>query len=137
MGRIIRLLAELINQGHDTLSLIFDILGIQISDKTLHFMVFGFFGILMFLVVDVIFKWISKWSITAISFIYTFTFLSIFALSVEIQQKITGRGNMEFDDILAGIVGFIVMFGVYIIIRLCIFYGKKLYAEHKGREVEH
>ncbi|WP_202708945.1 VanZ family protein [Sporosalibacterium faouarense] len=132
MGKVIKMMAELVNLGHDMIQLILSIIGVQVSDKSLHFIIFGIIGMIMFLIVDITFKWISKWSITAISFIYTFTFLAIFALSVEIQQKITGRGNMEFNDIVAGILGFVTLFGAYAFVRLCIVFGKKAYYKRKN-----
>ncbi|MEK1830761.1 hypothetical protein AAAC51_22150 [Priestia megaterium] len=57
-----------------------------------------------------IFKLLSKWkfSITAISFIYTLTVMLVLVFAIEIQQGITTRGNMEFDDAIAGLWGFLV-----------------------------
>ena len=90
-------------------------------------MIFGISGILLFIFIDIMFKWISKWSITAISFIYTITCLIILVLAIEIQQKITGRGNMEFNDALASILGFLAFFGAYVIIRAIVWVTIKLY----------
>ncbi len=50
----------------------------------------------------------------AISFIYTFTVLVVFVFAIEIEQKLTGRGNMEFQDIVEGLWGFIVAFAIYL-----------------------
>ncbi len=136
MGEIIKLLAELVNRIHDILAIIFGILGIQLSDKRLHFIIFGGFGIFMFIIVDWTFKKISKWSISAISFIYTFTFLTVLALNVEIEQKITGSGNMEFQDIVAGVLGFLAMFVIYVAIRIIIVLGIKIYKKYSKREIE-
>ena len=80
----------------------------------------GIVGTVLFAVTDVAFRWISKWSISAISFVYTLTILVIVALSMEIQQQITGRGALDFNDIVAGIWGFMVLFGLYILVRMAI-----------------
>lgn len=127
MAQFIKFFARIINEFHDMIIMLFNLLGFNFTDKELHFWVIGIAGILLFLFVDKIFKWISKWSITAISFIYTITFLIIMVLAIEIQQKITGRGNMEFDDALASILGFLAFFGAYLIIRVSIKLSIKLY----------
>lgn len=131
MGEIIKLLAYLANEVHDILDKILEVIGLDLSDKTLHFIFFGFLGVVMFLVVNIVFRWISKWSIELISFIYTFTFLAVLALSIEIQQKITGRGNMEFNDIVAGLLGFVTFTGIYAVIRGAIYHIIKIYKKRK------
>ena len=69
-----------------------------------------------FVVVQFLFRFLSKWSITVISFIYTLTVLLVIVFAIEIQQKITGRGNMEFADAVsrtAGISGVVPrLFGI-------------------------
>jgi len=77
------------------------------------------------------FRILSKWSITVISFIYTFTMVLVFVFALEIQQGITGSGNMEFDDAAIGVVGFFVFFGVYLLIRGIAFGIKKLLYRRK------
>ena len=37
--------------------------------------------------------------------------------AIEIGQKVTGTGNMEFADIVMGVFGFIVMFLVFSVVR--------------------
>ena len=123
---------SIINRLHDILLLVVGKLGLRFSDKQLHFWVLGLIGIALFVAVDVAFKRISKWSISAISFIYTLTVLVVIALSMEIQQQITGRGALDFNDIIAGIWGFIVLLGLYILVRLAIRVGSKLYQKTTG-----
>ncbi|HWQ42379.1 MAG TPA: hypothetical protein VN456_10155, partial [Desulfosporosinus sp.] len=55
-----------------------------------------------------------RYSLTAISFIYTFTILVVLVFAIEIEQKITGRGHMEFQDIVEGLWGFLVAFAIYL-----------------------
>ncbi len=136
MGEVIKLLANIINELHDNLVILLQLLGLSLTDKELHFWIFGVFGIAFFFSVDVVFKWIAKWSITALSFIYTITFLIIMVLAIEIQQKITGRGNMEFNDAVASILGFLAIFGVYVIIRVLVYFGMKFYRKSMGNKKE-
>jgi len=91
----------------------------------------GFFGFISFVLVHIAFKMLSKWSITAISFIYTFTMVLVFVFAIEIQQGITGSGNMEFHDAAISIVGFLVFFGVYLFIKGIVFGVKKLHHRRK------
>ncbi|WP_339060552.1 hypothetical protein [Tepidibacillus marianensis] len=108
----------MVNNVHDILILLFDNLGFHLTDKDLHFWVIGIIGILFFFVTDVIFKALAKWSISVLSFVYTFTVFIVLVFSLEIEQKITNRGHMEFNDIIAGLWGFFAIFGVYLGIRL-------------------
>ncbi len=117
MGEIIKLIANIVNELHDQLVILFGLMGFNLTDKELHFWIIGIFGIVFFFFVDILFKWIAKWSITALSFIYTTTLLVIMVLAIEIQQKITGRGNMELNDAIVSILGFLAAFGVYLAIK--------------------
>ncbi|WP_407390489.1 hypothetical protein [Carnobacterium jeotgali] len=114
MRELILLLANSVNEVHDILNQIF---GMSMSDKDLHFWVFGIMGIILFLVVYIIFKIIEKWkfSATILSFIFTFTMMTVLVFAIEIQQAITNRGNMEFADAAMGLWGFIVFFVLYAI----------------------
>jgi hypothetical protein len=114
----ILILTEIVNIFHDQLLHVSNALGLNLSDKELHLWVFGVLGILSFFIVHHFFKLLAKHSITAISFIYTFTVLVVIVFAVEIQQKITGRGNMEFQDAVMGLWGFILFFIGYLIIKM-------------------
>lgn len=120
MGQVVKLLAQLVNNVHDDLIVVFNALGFNFSDKDMHFWVIGVIGMILFLITNSIFKWISKFSISALSFIYTFTVLVVLVFAVEIQQKITGRGNMELKDATVGLKGFLYIFLIYLVIVLSI-----------------
>lgn len=115
MKELILLLATIVNEVHDVLDQIF---GMSMSDKDLHFWVIGIIGIILFLVVYIVFKIIEKWkfSATILSFIFTFTMMTVLVFAIEIQQAITNRGNMEFADAAMGLWGFVVFFTIYAII---------------------
>lgn len=64
-----------------------------------------------------VFKRLAKFSITAVSFIYVFTVMVVITFAIEIGQKVSGTGNMDFGDIVSGMWGFIALFGVYALVR--------------------
>lgn len=126
MEGLIVLIVAIVNELHDLLIEVVYRFGITASDKDLHFWIIGLLGMFGFIIVQLLFKLLSKWSITAISFIYTLTVLLVVVFAIEIQQKITGRGNMEFQDAVVGLQGFIVLFIIYLIIRGIVFGVKHL-----------
>lgn len=122
----LKFVTSIINYFHDKLIWLTKFFGLKLNDKQLHFLVIGIIGILLFVLVHKVFKYLVQYSLTAISFIYTFTVLVVFVFAIEIGQKVTGRGNMEFQDIVDGLWGFLVAFAVYLAIVLCVRWGKKL-----------
>ncbi len=88
------------------------------SDKEMHFLVIGFLGMGMIFVVYPLFKYLAKHDHEmVIAWIYVFTVIIVITFAIEIGQKITHTGNMEFADILYGIVGFLAMFLVFSVLR--------------------
>ena len=77
------------------------------SDKELHFIVIGLLGMAFVFIVYPVF----------IAWIYVFTLILVVTFAIEIGQKVTNTGAMEFADIVFGVVGFIVMFFIFSIIR--------------------
>ncbi|MGG1687311.1 hypothetical protein [Pseudalkalibacillus sp. NRS-1564] len=126
MGEFIKLIVAIVNELHDIVIMLMYSLGFSVTDKQLHFWVIGLLGMGGFIVVQFLFRILANWSITAISFIYTVTVLLVVVFAIEIQQKITGRGNMEFADAVVGLQGFIVLFILYVAIRLILIGIKKL-----------
>lgn len=116
MSEVLRSIAAIVNELHDLVNLVTTRLGLPLSDGQLHFLVFGLFGLIAFILVDAVFRRLAKWSVSLLSFLYTGTLLAVLALSVEIQQRLTGRGAMDFADLVAGVWGFLVLTGVYIVV---------------------
>lgn len=131
MTEIIKLMMDITNNIHDKFIKESSSFGLNFSDKQLHFIIIGIMGIFIFACTQFVFKKLIKYSLTSISFIYTFTVLIVIVFGIEIEQKITKRGNMEFADILAGVYGFLYLFAVYLIIRLIVYCVKKLFAAIK------
>ena len=130
MQKALMVLAYLMNYLHDVIIAITGRMGFHLSDKDLHFWLVGCLGLIFFILADKTFKWAAKWNISVISFIYTFTVLVVLVFALEIEQGITGRGNMELKDILVGLWGFIFIFSVYLFIRI-IFFGVSRLAGRK------
>lgn len=87
------------------------------TDKQLHFLVIGILGMLILMVIYPLFKILSENHILAIAFIYVFTVIVVITFAIEIGQKISGTGTMDFADIVFGIAGFLLMFAVFAVIR--------------------
>ena len=87
------------------------------TDKQLHFLVIGIIGMLILAVIYPLFKILSENHILAIAFIYVFTVIVVITFAIEIGQKVTNTGNMEFSDIVFGVVGFFVMFFIFALVR--------------------
>lgn len=115
---IMKIIVSLVNYVHDSLNQILRHWMPGLTDKDLHFIVIGIIGLTIFILTDYLFKKLAKYNISIISFIYTFTVLMVIVFSIEIEQKITGRGSMEFSDIVFGLWGSIVLVVAYILVRI-------------------
>ncbi|WP_088043398.1 hypothetical protein [Bacillus sp. EAC] len=129
MKEIIIKLTEILNNIHDIIQLyVSDKLNLELSDKDLHFWIMGIIGITAFILVLILSKLISKmpFGITILSFLYTFTFMVVLVFAIEIQQAITNRGHMEFQDAVIGLWGFIVFFLCFALISSIFLLTKKI-----------
>lgn len=126
MSSVLKFITSIMNYFHDKLILSTKFMGLDLDDKQLHFLVIGLIGIILFVCVHKLFKYLVRYSLTAISFIYTFTVLVVFVFAIEIGQKVTGRGNMEFQDIVEGLWGFLVAFALYMGVVISVHLVKKL-----------
>ncbi|PLR91231.1 hypothetical protein [Bacillus sp. T33-2] len=131
MKEAIKLIAEFVNPLHDVPVVLSGALGFNLSDKDLHFWVIGVIGLVLFVMTEVIFKMLAKWSTTSIAFIYTVTVLLVIVFAIEIQQKITGRGNMEFADITIGLYGFFALALLYLLCKLFVRLVKKRFSRNR------
>jgi len=104
---------------HNKILTINDMYEYNLSDKTLHFLVIGFLGIALVLVIHPVFKLLAKTNhIMAITWIYAFTLIVVITFAIEIGQKVTNTGMMEFADIMYGVVGFLYMFFIFMMVRV-------------------
>lgn len=119
MGPILNRLMIFINRIHDFIIRKTNN-HFNLTDKHLHFIFMAMIGMLIFLIVLPLFKYLAKKSITSIAFIYSFTCLVVITFAIEIGQKVTGGGHMEFSDIAYGLYGFIVFFVIYLMIAITV-----------------
>lgn len=118
MENFLYLIVSLIARIHNSILTINDQSQYVFTDKELHFIVMGIMGILLIFLIHPIFKWLSdSGHIMVVSFFYVFTVIIVITFAIEIGQKVTNTGNMEFADICYGILGFLAAFAVFMIIR--------------------
>lgn len=106
-----------ISDVHDYILTLNDKYEYRFTDKELHFLVVAIIGMMLVLIVHPIFKWLSKKHVIVITWIYVFTLMIVLTFAIEIGQKVTNTGNMEFEDIVFGIAGFLVFFSIFLIAR--------------------
>ncbi|MFJ7638231.1 hypothetical protein ACIQXR_13015 [Peribacillus sp. NPDC097224] len=136
MKEIILVLTEIINNIHDfILIFVSDTLNLNATDKDLHFWIMGIIGIIIFIFVLVLSNIISRlrFGITILSFIYTFTVMVVLVFAIEIQQALTSRGNMEFQDAAIGLWGFIVFFLIFVVLSFLYLFIKRILKQTKKR----
>ncbi|WHX64173.1 hypothetical protein [Peribacillus frigoritolerans] len=134
MKEIIQILAEIVNNLHDfILFFVSDTLNSNATDKDLHFWIMGIIGIIIFLFVLFLSNLISRmrFGITILSFLYTFTVMVVLVFAIELQQALTSRGNMEFQDAAVGLWGFIVFFMVFAVLSSLFLLVKNFFKQSK------
>lgn len=118
MSRFLYWIVELIARVHSYLLKLNDAYEYNFSDKELHFLIIGALGMAMIFVVHPVFKWLVRHNhIMVISWIYVFTLIIVITFAIEIGQRVTHTGVMEFADIVFGVFGFFCMFFVFSVIR--------------------
>ena len=130
---ILREMTMLMAQIHGMLMRINDGFELQLGDKDWHFIVMAALAMALFFVVHFVFARLAKWSVTAISFIYVFTVMTVLGFAIEIGQKITGTGAMDFADVVAGLQGVLAFFVVYSVYRLIAYGLSRLFTGKKRR----
>lgn len=125
---------EIIAKIHNKLLSLNDRFEYQFTDKELHFLVIGALGMGLIFVVYPFFKWLANRNhVMVIAWIYVFTVIIVITFAIEIGQRVTHTGAMEFADIVFGIVGFIVMFLIFSVFR-GIYKGIRRFIENNWRK---
>ena len=118
MRELLYLIVEIIAVIHNKIMSLNDAWEYSFTDKELHFLIIGIIGMLMVFMVYPVFKWLANHNaIMTMTWIYVFTLVIVLTFAIEIGQKVSQTGVMEFADIMFGLVGFIVMFSVFAVIR--------------------
>lgn len=117
LKKIVDLLIDIIYKTHTYFLSMNDSFEAQLSDKQLHFLIIGLLGIGMLLVIYPLFKWMAKKNLTVlISWFYVFTALVVITFAIEIGQWYSHTGKMDFNDILAGLVGYFAMSFIFLLV---------------------
>lgn len=123
MRELLYAVVGLISKFHDKIMQLNNAYETNFSDKDLHFLVIGLLGLGLIFVVYPLFKFLAKRNHEmVIAWIYVTTVIVVITFAIEIGQKITGTGNMEFADIMYGVVGFMAMFFAFCFLRM-IYHG--------------
>lgn len=118
MNEIIYQFITWVSRVHEHVIGINDSGGYYFSDKQLHFIVVGLFGMALIFVLYPIFKLLAETGHTMIvTWLYVFTVIVVLCFAIEIGQWYSGTGVMETEDITSGITGFLVMFFIFAVIR--------------------
>lgn len=107
MLKYLRMLVAWTARAHSAILSLNDSFEMNFSDKELHFLVIGAMGLVLILLVYPVFKWLANRNrVLAITWIYVLTVLTVVTFAIEIGQRVTGTGDMDFGDIVAGMGGF-------------------------------
>ncbi len=111
-------IVEMFAEVHSRILSLNDAYEYNFSDKELHFLVIGLLGMALIFVIYPIFKLLAATGhVMVISWVYVFTLIIVVTFAIEIGQRVTGTGTMEFADIMFGVVGFLFMFFIFSLIR--------------------
>lgn len=135
MKQLLYAIVGIISKIHDKVMQLNNAFETNFSDKDLHFLVIGLLGLGMIFVIYPLFKYLAKRGHEmVIAWIYVTTVLVVITFAIEIGQKLTGTGNMEFADIMYGLVGFMAMFAAFCFVR-GIYHGiQKLIRYYKEKD---
>ncbi len=118
MKELLYWIVQCIAKIHSWLLRLNDAYEYNFTDKQLHFLVIGVLGMGLIFTVYPVFKWLAKRGhVMTIAWIYVFTLIIVITFAIEIGQKVTNTGAMEFADIVMGVFGFVVMYTVFAVIR--------------------
>ena len=121
-------------RAHDFIMTLNDRFETRLSDKQLHFIVIGAIGLLLLAAVYPVFRWLARRGrVLAITWIYALTVLVVLTFAIEIGQRVTGTGYMEFGDIAAGLGGFVAVTAAILALRLVTLSAKALFGLGKKR----
>ncbi len=118
MKKILYTLIHIISAAHEWFLSLNDSHELFLNDKQLHFLVIGLLGLALVLLLHPIFTLLAKHDhVLVITWLYVFTVVIVVTFAIEIGERASGQGTMEFADIAFGVVGFLVMFAVFAVIR--------------------
>ena len=127
-SKIISKIITIVTYLHTEILGLNDSYELYLSDKELHFYVVAIFGFILLVVLFPLFNFLVKRKKTLyITWIYVFTFLLAFTLLIEVGQKLSGTGDMDYMDTVAGLVGFLLVSLIVFILRWLFMFIKYLF----------
>ena len=118
MNTLIYGMLEMIARFHSKILTLNDAYEYNFTDKELHFIVIGLVGLGLIFLLHPFFKLLAKTNhVMVISWLYVFTLIIMVTFAIEIGQKLTGTGVMELEDMTSGIMGFLVIFLIFAVVR--------------------
>ena len=103
---------------HDLILHLNDRFAINLSDKDLHFLIFGAFGLMLLTVVYPLFRYLHRKNrVLTTAWVYAFTLIVILCFAIEFGQHFSGTGAMELGDVIAGVGGFLAATGALLLFR--------------------
>ena len=117
MVRFLYFMVEGVARIHNKILQINDSSALFLTDKQLHFAVMGLLGMGMLLLIYPLFLALSKNHVLTIAWIYVFTVMVMLSFAIEIGQGITGTGNMDLEDVISGLAGFMLLFIIFALVR--------------------
>ncbi|MEE1228276.1 MAG: hypothetical protein U0K57_04830 [Lachnospiraceae bacterium] len=117
MEQFLRSLVIAFARAHSYILSLNDAYEQNFSDKELHFLVIGLIGMALVAVIYPLFQALSHDHVLVIVFIYVFTLILVLTFAIEIGQGYSGTGTMDFADIEFGVVGFLLFFAIFALIR--------------------
>ncbi len=136
MDKYLHMLVAWVTRAHDFIMTLNDSFETNFSDKELHFLVIGAIGLGLILLVYPLFRLLANRNrVLAITWIYVMTVLVVLTFAIEIGQRVTGTGDMDFGDIVAGMGGFFAVTAVIVVLHLMLFTGRAILRAGKQRRV--
>lgn len=95
------------------------------SDKEMHFIVTAVFGLLLFLIILPLFRFLTKHGRAGLmTWLFAFMTILFITFAIEVGQQVTGTGGLELEDIVYSVVGFLaasagigLMYLLYLIVK--------------------
>ena len=109
-------LIDRMGDAHDWILHLNDTYEFYLSDKQLHFIVMGALGLIIYGIARSGLGWLSRKSPNALGWAYSLTAMLAITLAIEIAQKATGTGSMEYMDIAMGMWGVIAVMLAYTVL---------------------
>ncbi|KUP04401.1 hypothetical protein Q73_13140 [Bacillus coahuilensis m2-6] len=84
-----------------------------LTDKELHFLIFGVIGLVFYIITKHILYFLVGSRTTILSVCLSLCLFFLFSVFVEFYQELTKSGSLEWEDLMCNTAGFMVYVGVY------------------------